>query len=31
MKPINNQVSSNKQKYTPQDLMANYINKQLNP
>lgn len=30
MKPINNQLSSSKTKFTPQDLMANYINKQLN-
>lgn len=30
MKPINNQLLSSKTKFTPQDLMANYINKQLN-
>ena len=30
MKPINNQLSSSKTKFTPQDLMANYINRQLN-
>ena len=29
MKPINNQLSLSKTKFTPQDLMANYINKQL--